>query len=218
MHVATGEIGSPNTLRADAVRRATRLNRFTLGWNFAEGVVAVAAGSVASSSGLIGFGLDSFIEVSAALVLAWRLSADTGTTCVGDTDRRATRMIAISFAALAVYTSIAATIDLIEGHEPDATGVGIALAALSLVVMPILAKRKRALAPILGSAAQEAEAKQTSLCALLSAVLLFGLVLNALLGWWWADPLAALLIATLAAIEAKRTWHAKSLADTCCAG
>lgn len=203
--------------REAALRTATRLNRFTIAWNIAEGIIALGAGAIASSTGLIAFGLDSFIEVSAALILTWRLASETTGTCTQTNDRRATRLIAISFAALAAYTAVGATVDLAQRNEPEASLTGITLATLSLFVMPLLARRKRALAPILGSAAQQAEANQTNLCAILSAVLLVGLALNATLDWWWADPLAGLAIATLAAIEARRTWHAESLTDTCCA-
>jgi len=135
---------------------------------------------------------------------------------MGEADRRATRAIAVSFAALAGYVWFQGTADLLAGARPDASAVGIALAALSLAVMPWLARAKRALAPALGSRAAASEANQTSLCALLSGVLLVGLAANAALGWWWADPAAALVIGALAAAEAVRTWRAESLADTCC--
>ena len=118
---------------------------------------------------------------------------------------------------LAVYVSVHALRDLASAQRPDTSTVGIVLAALSLVVMPVLARAKARLAPVLGSRAQQSEANQTRLCAMLSAVLLAGLAANALLGWWWADPLAALGIAALALVEARRTWYADSLEDTCCA-
>jgi divalent metal cation (Fe/Co/Zn/Cd) transporter len=203
--------------RRAAVVRSRQLNRLTIGWNAAEGVVAVVAGTLAGSVSLVGFGLDSGIEVSAAVILAWRLGKERQAGCMADFDRRATRLIAVSFALLAAYVGVESVRDLIGRHEPETSIVGIILAGLSLVVMPLLARAKRRLAPVLGSRAAASEANQTSLCALLSAVLLVGLGLNAVLGWWWADPVAGLLIASLAGTEAVRTWKAEALADTCCA-
>lgn len=203
--------------RVSAVRRSGWLNAATIAWNSLEGIVAVAAGVAAGSVSLVGFGFDSAIEVSAALVVTWRLRQERHAGCTQSSDRRATRAIAVCFAALAVYVAVEAARDLAGGAEPQASPVGVALAALSLVVMPWLAQAKRDLGPTLGSAAVVADAKQTSLCALLSAVVLVGLAANAVLGWWWADPTAALVIAALAAVEAVRTWRAEALEDTCCA-
>jgi divalent metal cation (Fe/Co/Zn/Cd) transporter len=205
------------TGRADAVRRARRLNLATIGWNSVEGFIAVAAGVAAGSVSLVGFGFDSAIEVWAALVLAWRLRQERGQGCTQPSDARATRAIALGFGALALYVGIESTRDLAGGARPEESIVGIVLASLSLVLMPILARAKRELAPAIGSTAVIADAKQTNLCALLSAVVLVGLGANALLGWWWADPLAGLGIAALATVEASRTWRAESLEDTCCA-
>jgi divalent metal cation (Fe/Co/Zn/Cd) transporter len=207
----------PDTTRANAVRRARQLNVATITWNGIEGIVAVTAGLAAGSVSLVGFGFDSAIEVSAALILAWRLHRENQGGCMQATDARAARGIAVSFVALGLYVTIGAGADLLSGSKPDASTVGIAMAALSLAVMPILARTKRRLAPALGSAAVVADAKQTDLCALLSAVLLVGLGANATLGWWWADPIAGLAIAALALAEAHRTWNAESLEDTCCA-
>lgn len=202
--------------RADAVRRAIVLNRLTFGWNVVEAAVALVAGIAAGSVGLVAFGLDSTVEVSASAILMWRLAQERHDRCSQPADRKAQRAIAVSFAALAVYVAVDATSDLLAAERPDAAPIGIAIAALSLIVMPALARAKRRLAPTLGSRAQESEARQTSLCAVMSAVLLVGLALNALFGWWWADPVAALGIAGLAAAEARRAWTAESLEDTCC--
>lgn len=202
--------------RADVVRRATTLNRLTIGWNAIEGIVAIAAGIAASSVGLIAFGLDSGIEVSAALVLAWRLHQERRDGCQLPADDRARRLVALSFAALALYVSISATIDLVGRHEPEASNLGIAIAALSLVVMPVLAAAKRRTALQLGSQAALAEAAQTNVCTMLSAALLIGLLANAALGWWWADPLAGLIISGVAAWMAARTFNADSLEHSCC--
>lgn len=203
--------------REVVVRRARWLNAATIGWNAVEGVVAVAAGIAAGSASLVGFGVDSAIEVSAALALAWRLRQERRPGCKRPSDTQATRAIAISFMLLGLYVGVESLRDLATGSRPDESVVGVAIAVLSLLVMPWLARAKRALAPALGSAAAVADAKQTNLCAVLSAVLLIGLAANAGLGWWWADPLAGLVIAGLALGEAHRTWHAEALDDTCCA-
>ena len=203
--------------RPQALRRARLLNRVTIGWNVVEAVVALAAGVAAGSLGLVAFGLDSCVEVSGALVLAWRLAREERTGCTQPDDRRATRALAVCFFALAGWVSVNAVLDLLHGHQPGVSAVGIVVTTLSLLTMPALARAKRRLAPVLGSRAQEREASQTRLCAILSAVVLGGLVLNAALGWWWADPVAALVEAALAAVEGTRSWRAESLADTCCA-
>jgi divalent metal cation (Fe/Co/Zn/Cd) transporter len=204
------------SVRHRALRRARTLNRLTIGWNVVEGVVALAAGIAAGSVSLIGFGLDSAVEVSTSLVLAWRLAQERRGGCMAGFDRRATRLIAYCFAALALYVGAEAVGQLAAREQPDASPVGIAIAALSLVTMPVLARAKRRLGPALGSRAVVAEARQTELCAWLSGVVLLGLGAHAWLGWWWADPVAALAVAVLAGVEAVRSWRAESLADTCC--
>ena len=202
--------------RAAAVVRARQLNRFSLGWNVAECVIAVMAGIAAGSVSLIGFGIDSAIEVSAAVILAWRLHQERRGGCMADYDRTATRLIAVAFLALAAYVWIDGVTDLVDRARPEASVPGLVLASVSLIVMPWLARQKRALAPALGSQAVEADAQQTSLCALLSAVLIVGVGLNTVLGWWWADPVAALVIGALALEGGRRVWRADSLDDTCC--
>lgn len=212
----TSDIALDPTERTRVVRRATVLNRLTIGWNAVEGIVAIAAGVAASSASLIGFGLDSGIEVSAALVLAWRLHQERKEGCQIPADDRARHLIAWSFSALAVYVSISAIVDLVGRKEPEASTIGIAIAGLSLVVMPALAAAKKRVAFSLGSQAAVAEAAQTNVCTMLSAALLIGLSANAALGWWWADPIAALTIATVAGWMAWRTFTAESLEHTCC--
>ena len=204
------------TERNAAVARQRWLTSATIGWNSLEGVVAIAAGIAAGSVSLIAFGLDSGIEVSAALILAWRLVQERRTGCKQDVDKRAQRLIAASFAALALYVGVESIRDLMMADRPDESPVGIVMAALSLVVMPFLARAKRRLAPLMGSRAVDAEAKQTLLCAFLSGALLVGLSANAALGWWWADPLAGLFIGGAAGYETVSTWRADSLEDTCC--
>ncbi len=203
------------TTRERAVRRAVLLNRITIAWNALEGIVAVAAGLVAGSVSLVGFGLDSGIEVSAALILTWRLAKERNTGCQQPADDRARQLVALSFAALACYVGITAAINLLSANQPEASIPGIAIAALSLVVMPVLAADKQRQAELLGSRAAKAEAAQTQVCTLLSAALLIGLVANAALGWWWADPIAGLAIAAVSAVMAYRTMVSVALADTC---
>lgn len=203
--------------RQAAVRRAGWLTAATIGWNAVEAVVAITAGIAAGAVSLVGFGLDSVVEVSAALVLAWRLYQERRIGCTAEFDRRATRAIARTFAALACYLLVESLTRLRDAVEPEASTVGIVLAVASLAVMPVLARAKTRLAPVLGSQAVASEARQTALCASMSAVLLAGLVAHAAFGWWWADPVAGLTLAAVAAIEARRAWTADSLADTCCA-
>jgi divalent metal cation (Fe/Co/Zn/Cd) transporter len=202
--------------RAAAVVRARRLNQISLGWNVGEMFVALLAGMAAGSVSLIGFGIDSGIEVAAALILWWRLRQERRSGCMEAYDRRATRLIALAFVALAFYVWVDAAGDLAGGTRPEASLPGLLLAVASVILMPRLARAKRALAPALGSQAVSADAQQTSLCALLSAVLIVGVGLNALFGWWWADPVAALVIGALALEAGRRVWRSESLADTCC--
>lgn len=203
--------------RSAAVARARQLNRFSLGWNVVECVIALMAGIAAGSVSLIGFGIDSAIEVSAALILAWRLHQEHRGGCMAAYDRTATRLIAAAFVALAAYVWLDAGSDLVHRARPESSVPGLLLAVASVIVMPWVARQKRALAPALGSQAVSADAHQTSLCALLSAVIIVGVGLNTLFGWWWADPVAALLIGALALEAGRRVWRADSLEDTCCA-
>jgi divalent metal cation (Fe/Co/Zn/Cd) transporter len=212
-----GSIGPTRRERRAAVRRARVLNVATIGWNTVEGVVAIVAGVAAGSVSLVGFGIDSAIEVSAAVILAWRLHQERNGGCMQAADARATKAIAASFAALAIYVAYESLADLIGGTKPEASTVGVVLAAVSLALMPALARAKSRLAPVLGSVAAKADAAQTNLCALLSAVVLVGVGANWAAGWWWADPIAGIGIAVIAGAEAVRTWRADSLDDTCCA-
>jgi divalent metal cation (Fe/Co/Zn/Cd) transporter len=213
-HTHAISLGRPD--RAAAVRRARLLNRFSIGWNTIEAFVALGAGVVAGSVSLVGFGLDSVIEVSASVILAWRLRQERRGVCMSESDRRPTRAIALSFFALALYVITDASGDLVGRHRPDASIIGLVLAAVSLVVMPWLARAKRQLAPALGSAAVLAEANQTNLCATLSGVVVIGVGANAVFGWWFMDPIAAIVVGAIAAREGVKTWRAESLEDTCC--
>ncbi len=199
--------GSATGDRGRLRRRALALAWITVGWNVIEAVVAIVAGRAAGSLALVGFGLDSTVEVASACVILWQFSG-----LDEDRERRALRLIGASFFALALYVAGSAAVDLIAGNEPESSPVGIGLAVASLIVMPILASAKRVTGRRLGSATVIADGQQTLLCTYLSVVLLTGLLLNAALGWWWADPLAALVIAALAVREGIEAWRG----DTCC--
>ncbi|HEU4425423.1 MAG TPA: cation transporter, partial [Pilimelia sp.] len=178
-------------------RRIRLLVAATIGYNVVEAAVAIGAGAVASSTALVGFGLDSVVEVASAATVAWQFAA-------ADPQRRektALRVIAVSFFALAGYVTVESVRALAGAAEADHSPVGIALAALSLLVMPVLSYAQRRAGREYGSASAVADSKQTLLCTYLSAVLLVGLVANALLGWWWADPVAALVIGAVAVRE-----------------
>jgi divalent metal cation (Fe/Co/Zn/Cd) transporter len=194
--------------RAVLRRRIRLLVAATITYNVVEAVVAITAGAVASSTALIGFGLDSVIEVSSAAAVAWQFTA-------ADPHKRekvTLRLIAGSFFLLAGYVSVESVRALAGGDEPGHSPVGIGLAAVSLLVMPLLSYAQRRAGREFGSASAVADSKQTLLCAYLSGVLLIGLVANAALGWWWADPVAALVIAVAAVREGREAWRG----DTCC--
>lgn len=189
--------------RAALVRRVRFLVIFTITYNLIEAVVALAAGTVSDSSALLAFGLDSVIEVSSAAAVAWQFSG-------GDAEAReriALRVIAISFFALAAFVVLDAASTLIAGRQPERSLVGIVLAALSLLVMPIVSFIQRRSGLSLGSQSVVADSKQTLLCTYMSAALLVGLLANALFGWWWADPVAGLVIAALALREGVEAWR-----------
>ncbi|WP_428844210.1 cation transporter [Brevibacterium celere] len=181
----------------------------TITWNVIEAIVALAAGGGASSAALIGFGLDSIVEVLSAAAVAWQFAAPDP----GRRERIALRVIAVSFFALAAYVTVEAILSLIGLREPEHSPVGIAIAALSLLVMPFLSWFERRTGRELGSASAVADSKQTLICAYLSAALLVGLLLNSLLGWAWADSAAALVIAVFAIREGVEAWRG----DACCA-
>ncbi len=187
--------------RAALLRRGIRLEYFTLGWNVVEAAVALAAGIAASSAALVAFALDSIAESASGAVLLWRLRSETHARDAGELERKAMRRVGIAFLLLAAYVVVDTVVQLSSGSTPDASVVGIALAVVSLVVMPTLASLKRATARRLGSRSLEGDSQQTMLCAYLSGVLLLGLALNAAMGWWWADPVAALAIAAFATRE-----------------
>lgn len=205
-------IGSPlerSSPRHQALQRRIRwLVTATIAYNVVEAVVAITAGAMASSAALVGFGLDSTVEVASAAAVAWQFAG-------GDPEARervALRAIAVSFFALAAYVTVEAVRGLLGGVEAEPSTVGIGLAAVSVAVMPALSLAQRRAGRQLGSASAVADSKQTLLCAYLSAVLLAGLVANAALGWSAADPLVALVIAGLAVKEGREAWHG----EHCC--
>ncbi|WP_182904000.1 cation transporter [Microbispora sp. H10830] len=200
----------PAPARREQLRRRIRLLvTATITYNVIEAVVAIAAGTTASSAALIGFGLDSVVEVASAAAVAWQFSGP-------DHEKReqtALKVIAVSFFALAAYVTVDAVRALLGAGEADHSTPGLVLAAVSLVIMPLLSAAQRRAGRELGSASAVADSKQTLLCTYLSAVLLIGLALNSLFGWSWADPIAALVIAAVAVKEGREAWRG----DACCA-
>lgn len=194
--------------RAVLGRRAQLLAAASVAYNAAEAVVAVAAGVGASSVALVGFGLDSLVEMSSGMIILWQFRHRMPQA----RERRALRLIAMSFFALAAYVAVESARTLLSGHAAHRSDVGMVLAALSLAIMPGLSWAQRRTGRALGSATVVADSAQTLLCTYLSAVLLLGLALNATLGWWWADPLVGLVVAGLALREGREAWRG----DACC--
>jgi len=194
--------------RAALVRRARLLAGASVAYNVVEAAVAIVSGRVADSTALIGFGLDSTVEVMSGLVILWQF----GHTVPEEREARARRLIALSFFALATYVVIESVRAVLTREQPDTSVVGIVLAALSLLVMPLLSRWQRRTGRELGSGAVVADGTQTLLCTYLSAVLLAGLLANALLGWWWLDAVVALVIAAVAVREGRSNWRG----DACC--
>lgn len=190
-------------------RRARLLAGFSVTYNVIEAVIAIGAGIAAGSVALVGFGLDSVVEVSSGLIILWQFSH----RIPASREKQALRLLAFSFFALAAYVGFESARSLIAGSEPNASAVGIGLAAVSLVVMPFISYAQRRTGRALGSNAVYADGTQTLLCTYLSAVLLVGLLLNATLGWSWADPIAGLVIAAVAAREGIQAWRGEG----CCA-
>ena len=204
--VAAGPAREPvvsEARRAVLSRRVRLLVAATITYNVIEAVVALVAGTVASSAALIGFGLDSVIEVASATAVAWQFSGSDPEA----RERAALRVIAVSFFALAAYVTVEALRSLFGAAEATPSTVGIVLAAVSLLVMPFLSYAQRRAGRELGSASAVADSKQTLLCTYLSGVLLLGLVLNSLFGWSWADPVVALVIAAVAVTEGRGAWQ-----------
>jgi divalent metal cation (Fe/Co/Zn/Cd) transporter len=200
--------------RARLERRARLLAWGGIAWHFIEFAIALVAGLVAGSIALIGFGADSLIEALAGFVVLWLFTGNR----IGSraAERRAQQLIAVSFFVLAAYVSIESVRNLLGGDHPQVSWAGIGLAAFTAATMPLLARAKRRVGSKLSSSAAVKEASQTQLCAYLSVALLVGLGANALAGWWWADPLTALLIAAVAVKEGRESWRGEGCADGCC--
>src|SRR5882724_3878223 len=187
--------------RQAVAQRGKRLEYFTIGWNSLEGLVAVIAGAIAGSISLVGFGIDSFIEVTSGVTLLWRMTVDADVDSRERNEKLSLSIVGICFIALALYITYEALSDLISKTAPKYSLPGIVLACVSLVVMPLLSSAKRKVGRAMGSAAMHADAKQTEFCTYLSAILLGGLLLNAFFGLWWADPVAALIMVPIIAKE-----------------
>jgi divalent metal cation (Fe/Co/Zn/Cd) transporter len=203
--------------RPAIVIRGQRLEYFTVVWNTFEGLVAVLAGIVAGSISLVGFGIDSFIEVTSGSVLLWRMSVDSDVHRRETNEKLALRIVGTCFLLLAAYISYDSISDLWSKRAPEHSVAGIILACVSLVVMPVLSRAKRKVGRALDSAAMHADAKQTEFCTYLSAILLGGLLLNAYFGLWWADPLAALIMVPIIAKEGIDGVRGRRCVD-CCTG
>ena len=195
---------------ASLTRAGRRLEYFTLGWNLTEAAVAIGAGLFAGSIALIGFGVDSLIESLSGGILLWRLQHDTGSE---NREATALTLVGFSFFILAIYVAMDSARTLIHRELPETSVAGIILAIVSLIVMPLLARAKRRVAARIHSRALTADSRQTDICAYLSAILLAGLTLNALFGWWWADPVAALCMLPLIISEGVQAVRAR----ICCA-
>lgn len=201
-------------VRGPAAQQALRYAQITIAYNVLEGVVAVAAGLVAGSIALVGFGFDSWIEVASATVVLVRLRADVRGGQVDEAKQRlALRFIAVTFFALAAYVTIEGVRDLLTGTIPESSPVGIALTALSIVVMPLLARAKRRVGQQMNSRLVVSDAAETRLCAWLSVSTFAGLVGYALLGWTWIDPCAGFVIAVFAVMEGKEAWEGELVCD-----
>ena len=205
-------IAPPVAERERLVRRARMLAWLGLGWHFAEAAIAIGAGVAASSIALIGFGADSLIEAAAGIVVIWLMSGARPSS--PHAERRAQQLIAASFVVLGVYIGVESIRDLAGNHEPGVSWVGIGLSIVTLATMPPLAHAKRKVGEALGSSATTSESRQTMLCAYLSVALLVGLGANAIAGWWWADPVAALVIGVVALREARDAWRGE-VCDCC---
>lgn len=209
-------MATPTTPNRHAlVRRGQKLEYFTIAYNSLEGLISIVAGLIAGSVSLIGFGLDSLIEVTSGAALLWRLHHDPDHSRRERVERTTLRMVGGCFIALALYIFYESGSTLIRHEAPERSIPGIIVAAVSVVVMPLLARAKRRVAAGIGSGAMQADSRQTDFCTYLSAILLGGLLLNALLGWWWADPVAGLVMVPIIAKEGVDGLRGKACCDDC---
>jgi divalent metal cation (Fe/Co/Zn/Cd) transporter len=200
------------TAREIQIQQGKRLEYFTIGWNSLEGLISVGAGVMAGSIALVGFGIDSVIEVTSGVALLWRLSLDAHAQRREHLERASLKVVGLSFLGLAAYVAIEAIITLVRHEPPHASYTGIVLSILSLAIMPLLARAKRRLASAIGSRALHADSRQTDICFYLSVILLAGLALNAGFGWWWADPIAGLAMIPIIVKEGAVALRG----DSCC--
>lgn len=201
--------------RVAIARRGRKLEYFTIAWNTVEGLVAIIAGTIAGSISLVGFGIDSFIEVTSGAALLWRMTVDAAVHERERNEKRALRIVGLCFIGLSVYIAYESLADLLKRRSPEHSMPGIILACVSLIVMPVLSRAKRKVGTELGSAAMHADAKQTEFCTYLSGILLGGLVLNSVFGVWWADPVAALIMVPIIAREGIEGLQGKVCQDSC---
>jgi divalent metal cation (Fe/Co/Zn/Cd) transporter len=201
--------------RTESVRHGRRLEYFTIAWNAVEGLVAVMTGLIAGSISLVGFGIDSFVEVTSGSVLLWRMSVDAEERDREQNEKRALKMVGACFLTLSGYIAYEAITDLWLERAPEHSIPGIVLACVSLIVMPLLSRAKRRVGHALGSAAMHADAKQTEFCTYLSAILLAGLLLNVMFGLWWADPVAGLVMVPIITKEGIEGLQGKVCNDCC---
>lgn len=206
-------VNTDTVTRNQQLQRGMLLEYLTVAWNIVEGVVAVASGAVSGSIALVGFGIDSFIETSSGGILLWRLRAEHRGHDAERVERTALKLVGISFLLLAAYVLFDSAKSLILREAPEHSITGIVITCLSLAVMPWLAHQKRKTAGHLNSAALKADSRQTSLCAYLSSIVLSGLLLNALFGWWWADPVAGLCMVPIIINEGREALRGKACAD-----
>ena len=206
------EVVSQEAARRESVRRGRFLEYLTIGWNLLEGIISIGAGMFAGSIALVGFGFDSLIEVSSGAALLWRLHLDHPEKRER-AEARALSLVGVSFLALAAYILYDAAKSLILREPPEASYLGIGISALSLIVMPLLARAKRRVASAIKSRAMQADSRQTDLCAYLSAITLGGLALNALVGWWWADPVAAFVMVPIIVKEGVEALRGEACED-----
>ncbi|HEY3446491.1 MAG TPA: cation transporter [Myxococcales bacterium] len=202
--------GCGTAARAELVQHSLKLEYFTVGWNIVEGVVSIAAALAAGSVALLGFGIDSFVETTSGLVLIWRLRAEKNARDheeIERLDQRAHKLVGLSLFLLAAYVAFDAVHALIAGERPEPSAVGIGITTLSLTMMWWLARAKKRAALGLGSKALEADSFQTTACFWLSLITLAGIGLNAALGWWWADPAAALVMTWFLVAEGRQAWR-----------
>jgi divalent metal cation (Fe/Co/Zn/Cd) transporter len=205
----------PDVTKETQVKRGRKLEYFTIVYNCLEGLIAMIAGLIAGSVSLVGFGIDSAIEVTSGAALLWRLSKEFNHEQRESAERATLKIVGLCFLALALYILYDSVSILVRHEAPERSIPGIVLAAVSVVVMPLLARSKRQVAANISSAAMQADSRQTDFCTYLSAILLCGLLLNALFGWWWADPIAAIVMVPIIANEGIGALKGKSCSDEC---